>query len=588
MKTTTMETLAIFGKHSWRYKGKIIVIVIGLAITVGINALNPLILKRLVDSAYADNSEAKEIMMLLVFYLFATQLSVQAFWRVLGFINNRFQPQVKADLARTGFNYLLSHSQGFFENNFVGSLIAKLKRYPPSFERIADVITWNFVPTFINVILLVIVMTYFWPLVGLLVVMWAIAYVGFSYKYSLFKLPYDKEAAGQDTKVTAYMSDVISNNSNVHLFASRQFEIAGYKAVTEIWRKLMQRSWDLTTKGEIVQSLCTSLLMLGSMSVGVYLHKQGSFSGAEFVLLYLYLRDLSNNLWDVGRHIRTVYSSLADADELTDMLATPHGIPDKPNATELIVRKGNVRYENVSFCYPGQPCVLNDFSLSIRPGEKVGLVGESGAGKTTIAKLLFRNMDVTSGAVTIDGHDLRDVTQDSLHNAVTLVPQDPNLFHRSLFDNIRYNRPDCSYEEVVAAAEAARCDVFVDQLPEGYDTLVGERGVKLSGGQRQRVAIARAFLRNSPILVLDEATSSLDSETEKYIQDALHRLMANKTTIVIAHRLSTIREMDRIIVLRDGRIAEEGNHNSLLSANGEYSRYWNIQSGAFLLNATSA
>ena len=585
MKTATSETLSIFAKHSWQYKSKIITLIVCSIITVLINAMHPLILKNLVDIAYINQVEAKGSMMLLVYLLVAAHFSVQMVWRVAGFVNNRFQPQVMVDLSRTGFEYILSHSQSFYENNFVGSLVAKLKRYPSSFERVADVVCWNFIPTAILIISYIGVMTYFWFWVGIFVLVWAVVYVGFSYKFSQYKLQFDILAAEQDTATTALMADVVSNNSNIHLFASRNFEIEGFKAATELLRKFRLRSWDLTTKGEIFQNLSTTCLMLGTMSLAVYYHKQGKFSGAEFVLLYIYLRDLSNCLWELGRNIRTVYSALADANEMTEILKLPHELPDRPLATDFLVRKGAVTFRNVKFTYPGQKPILSNFSLEIEAGEKIALVGESGSGKPTLIKLLCRNMDVNDGAILIDGLDIRDIKQDSLHNAMSLVPQSPDLFHRSVLDNIRYNRPDSSFAEVMAAAKAARCEEFISELVEGYDTLVGERGIKLSGGQKQRVAIARAFLRNSPILILDEATSSLDSESEKYIQEALHNLMKGKTTIVVAHRLSTIKEMDRIIVIRNGVITEEGTHDSLLAKGGEYALYWNIQSGGFIREA---
>ena len=582
MKSTTRESVAIFKAHALRYKSQVIALVVCVSLTVVIGAIQPFILKQLVDSAYSADVTLKDGMMLLVYLLTASSITIQGLWRIAGYINNDFQPKVMVDLTRTGFSYILNHSQGFFKDNFVGSIVAKLKRYPSSFERIADVFLWSFLPTAFMIVVLICVMTYMWPLVGLFVIIWALVYLGFAYRYSLYKLKFDIQTAEQDTKTTAFLADVISNNSNVHLFASRQFEIQGFHAVTELLKKFRKKSWDLTTTGEIFQSLSTALLLFGCLSVGVYYHKQGIFSGAEFVLLYLYLRDLGNHLWEIGRHIRTVYSSLADANEMTAMLSTPHEIVDKEFAIEFLVREGTVTFDNVSFGYGDQEHILTNFSLSIKAGEKVAIIGESGGGKSTLVKLLSRDMDVNDGGILIDGKDIRDMTQDSLHNAVCIVPQDPNLFHRSLLDNIRYNRPDSSFAEVQQAAKAARCDGFIDQLPEKYETLVGERGVKLSGGQRQRVAIARAFLRNSPILVLDEATSSLDSESEKYIQEALHNLMDGKTTIVVAHRLSTIKEMDRIIVIRDGSIVEEGSHDQLLFSDGEYARYWKIQSGGFI------
>jgi ATP-binding cassette subfamily B protein len=268
---------------------------------------------------------------------------------------------------------------------------------------------------------------------------------------------------------------------------------------------------------------------------------------------------------------------------MVELMALPHGIIDRSGAKALKVKKGALAFEGESFKYPTGQTVLKYLDLTIKPGEKVALVGPSGAGKSTIVKILFRFYDLTKGRILIDGQDIAKVTQDSLRDAISLVPQEPILFHRTLKENIRYGRPEASDEEVVLAAKQAHCHDFISGLEKGYETYVGERGVKLSGGERQRVAIARAILKNAPILVLDEATSSLDSESEHLIQDALQTLMQGKTVIVIAHRLSTIMQMDRIIVLEDGAVADTGTHHELLKTEGGlYKKLWQLQAGGFL------
>jgi ABC-type multidrug transport system fused ATPase/permease subunit len=291
---------------------------------------------------------------------------------------------------------------------------------------------------------------------------------------------------------------------------------------------------------------------------------------------------VTHRLWSFSRIIRDLYESFADAKEMAEIMLRPHEIAQNEDAKTLIAEKGKIEFINVTFGFGDNPPVIRGLSLSIAPGERIALVGPSGAGKTTFVKLLMRFYDPKEGAVLIDGQRISDVDIVSLRNALALVPQDPSLFHRSLLENIRYGRPDASDDEVIAAARLANCDKFINVLPLGYETLVGERGVKLSGGERQRVAIARAFLRNAPILILDEATSSLDSESEGYIQDALLRLMQGRTTIVIAHRLSTIRHMDRIIVMEEGKISEDGTHEKLIKGGGKYSLLWSLQQGGFL------
>ena len=284
----------------------------------------------------------------------------------------------------------------------------------------------------------------------------------------------------------------------------------------------------------------------------------------------------------MGKQVRSFYEALADSNEMTEILTTPHEVEDAPGAKLLKIKSGGIEFQNVNFKYEQAANVLQNFNLQIAPGERVALIGPSGGGKSTIVKLLMRFTDVQGGEILIDGQNIAKVTQDSLRQNISLVPQEPMLFHRTLMSNIRYGKPGASDEQVIEAAKLAHAHEFISKLPQGYKTFVGERGIKLSGGERQRVAIARAILKNAPILVLDEATSSLDSESEHFIQDALKNLMENKTVIVIAHRLSTIMQMDRIIVLENGKITEQGKHEELIKAKeGTYQKLWQIQAGGF-------
>ncbi len=308
----------------------------------------------------------------------------------------------------------------------------------------------------------------------------------------------------------------------------------------------------------------------------------GNLTVGDVVLIQAYIARIFDKLWETGRNIRTLYEALADANEMTEILLKPHEIQDEKGAIALNAKKGGIEFKNVTFGYFKEAMVLEKFNLAIAPGERIAIIGTSGGGKSTIIKLLFRFHDISSGKILIDKQNIAEVTQDSLRAAMAFVPQEPVLFHRSLMENIRYARPDATDEEVLEAAKRAHAHEFIESFREGYETLVGERGVKLSGGERQRVAIARAILKDAPILVLDEATSSLDSESEMYIQDALRELMKDRTTIVIAHRLSTIMQMDRIVVIDGGKIIEEGKHEELLKAQqGTYQKLWEIQAGGF-------
>ena len=291
---------------------------------------------------------------------------------------------------------------------------------------------------------------------------------------------------------------------------------------------------------------------------------------------------LFNQIWNLGRIIRRTYESMADAKEMVAILNTPHEIKDSSQAKILKVKNGAITFKNVKFGYRANHLVLDKFNLTIAPREKVALVGPSGAGKSTVTKLLLRFHDINSGQIKIDDFDISKVTQESLRQNIAVVPQEPTLFHRSLLENIRYGRLQAADEEVIAAAQKARCHHFIERLPDGYGTLVGERGIKLSSGERQRVAIARAILKNAPILLLDEATSSLDSESEALIQEALTELMQSKTAVAIAHRLSTILKMDRIVVIDKNRVVDAGTHAELMEKDGLYRKLWQIQSSGFI------
>jgi len=309
----------------------------------------------------------------------------------------------------------------------------------------------------------------------------------------------------------------------------------------------------------------------------------GTIQTGDFFIIQAYLLETFHQLWNFGRVIRDIYERLADAEEMILILNQPIEINDNSKAKKLKVTQGEIEFQNVSFSYNKNRKIINDLSFKIKPSEKIAIIGPSGGGKSTIIKLILRLFDIKSGQILIDNQNIQLVTQNSLRSQITLVPQDPILFHRTLFENIQYGNLKASKQEVLAAAKLAYCNEFIEKFPKKYETLVGERGVKLSGGERQRIAIARAILANSPILILDEATSSLDSESEHLIQKALKNLLKNKTSIIIAHRLSTIQEADRILVVKNGQIIEQGSHAEIIQKeNGTYKKLWNLQVGGYL------
>ncbi len=582
MQTLSKQTLKIFWQHAKRYPWRIFFITCSVLFVTGLDIYRPLLYRDFFNVLekfnYGDISPLFKILWLIL----AVHVLHRILWTAFDYVNNFFQPKVMADLTYSCYRYLQKHSFSFFSNSFVGSLVTKVKRFERSFESIADQVHMNLGRAALRTVLILIVLLSVHWIFTAIILVWAIFYSLFTYYFAQYKLKYDAQKANADTKVTAQLADSITNNTNIKLFSAYEQENKNFADVNQNQFRLRKLTWDLGTMAMFVQGSLMILLEISILYVAIILWKKNIVTLGDFVLLQAYLSQIFDKLWEISRYIRAIYEALADANEMTEILLTPHSVQDIEGAKELQVSSGKIEFHDVRFAYHGKRPVFKNFELAINPGQRIALIGSSGGGKTTIVKLLFRFYDLERGKILIDGQDIASVTQDSLRDCLSLVPQEPMLFHRSLFENIRYGKPNASKDEVLEAAKKAHCHEFISRFPEKYETLVGERGVKLSGGERQRVAIARAILRNAPILVLDEATSSLDSESEMFIQDSLKTLMRGKTTIVIAHRLSTIMQMDRIIVLKQGKISEEGTHQELLKAKqGTYQKLWNIQAGGF-------
>jgi ATP-binding cassette, subfamily B, bacterial len=581
MKQYTKQTFAIFWNHAKKYQVSLWGTIISITLASVLGVVSPYIYKLIFDGL--GNNPSKEYIIGLLGWLALLYAGEWIFWRSAGFLDSYFQTSVMRDLANTCFAYMHKHSFNFFNNNFVGSLVKRINRFYRAFEGIADRLTWDLLPVIINVTVITIVLSYRSIIFGVIIFAWVIIYIFVNITFSRYKLKYDIRRSELDTKVTGFIADTITNQSNIKLFSSYKREGRAFGKLAKQLTDLRRLTWDMSTGFEAVQAFLMVGLELVLMYLAIGFWFDGSVTTGDLVLLQAYLLRVFLKIWDFGRIIRDFYEQLADAAEMTEILETPLEIKDRRNAKHLIVTKGNIEFQNVSFYYHKTRPVFKKLYLKIKAGKRVAFVGPSGAGKSTIVKMLLRIHDIARGHILIDGQKIKSVTQDSLHEAVSLVPQDPILFHRTLMENIRYGKPDATDEQVFQAARHAHCDEFINQFPEGYATQVGERGVKLSGGERQRVAIARAILRNAPILVLDEATSSLDSESEALIQDALETLMKNKTVIVIAHRLSTIMSMDRIVVIDAGDIAEQGTHKQLTNKkNGLYKKLWKLQAGGFI------
>ncbi len=473
------------------------------------------------------------------------------------------------------------HSYKFFSENMSWSLISKFRKGVSAFEKLSDIFSWQILPfiTNVTIILIIIGAQNIWISIWIFIVILIFTRL----QYVLYKYihPYQEKANALDSEQGGLLSDLIINNHTIKLFASEKKEERKYAKLnydTAHARKIQYHKsiWIWGSSAAI-----WIILEVGIMYLAIRMWWNGTISLGMIVLLQTYVLRLIDFLWGIGQTLRHTFIAISEASEVLQIIDTPHEIQDK-SSKKLKLQHGAISFNNVNFSY-GENQIFHDLNFHIKPGERVALVGESGSGKTTITKLLFRLYDIQKGKILIDDQNIAEVTQESLRSSMSMIPQDPILFHRSIRENIAYGKPNASDEEIIAAAKMARCHEFISHLKDGYETLVGERGIKLSGGERQRVAIARAILENKQIIVMDEATSALDSESEFLIQEAIEELMQNKTLLIIAHRLSTIMKMDKIIVMDQGKIAEKGSHKELLAKdNGIYKKLRNIQSGGFI------
>lgn len=567
--------------YRWQFSGSFLLVIASFTV----NILVPLWYKEFFD-ILGNGSEriSSGLRLMRILYVIATLHIINwVFFRLAIFLFNGMEAKVMAQLKQNAFNYMMLHSYVFFSNNFTGSLVQRVSRFSRAFERLSDTFFFNIIPLAITVAGSIVIIWQQAPIVSIVIIFWVIIISTFHILFSRWKLKYDLKVAAADSLTTGMLSDSISNHNSVRLFTGFVHEKKSFKEITDDQAQKTLFSWRL---GDIVDTVQVFLIYVVEFLVFYYaviFWQKGIITIGTFVLIQVYIIGLAGQLWGLSKIIRGIYESLADSKEMVEILILPYEIKDAAEAKTIIVKSGKITFNNVSFAFNNQRKVLPNINLSLLSGEKIALIGPSGAGKTTLVRLILRLYDVASGSILIDDQDISKVTQESLRENISLVPQDPILFHRTLLENIRYGRRDATDEEVIKAAKLAHCDEFVKDLPLKYDTYVGERGVKLSGGERQRVAIARAILKNAPILIFDEATSSLDSHSESLIQDALDVLMQGRTTIIIAHRLSTIRKMDRIIVIENGAVAEEGTHQDLISKEeGLYRKLWNLQAGGFI------
>jgi ATP-binding cassette, subfamily B, bacterial len=497
----------------------------------------------------------------------------------------RFAADVMRRMVSDGFQRVQRFSADWHANHFAGATVRRITRGMWAYDTFADTVVVDLGPAVVTLLGFSVAMFLRDPLLGTYFALAVAIFIGVSIALSLaYVAPANQASNDADTSLGGALADAVTCNTVIKSFGAERREDTRLDDVAAHWQMRARVAWRRSMDSGAVQSLMIVMLLGGLLVIVLGMAERGDGMLGDLIYVLTTYFIINGQLRNIGWQVRNLQRAANELDDLVEISATPPQVDDAPDAVELRPRAGEVRFEDVTFRYANQPDpVLEHFSLRIAPGEKVALVGESGAGKTTLVKLLQRLYDVNGGRIVVDDQDIARVTQESLRRAISLVPQEPILFHRTLRENIRYGRPDASDAAVMAAARKAHAHEFIERLAEGYETLVGERGIKLSGGERQRVAIARAILADAPILVLDEATSSLDSITEHYIQEAIASLMQGRTAILIAHRLSTVRQCDRILVFDHGRIVEQGTHEVLMQRpDGTYRSLFDMQSLGFV------
>ncbi|MFI7413710.1 ABC transporter ATP-binding protein [Streptomyces sp. NPDC049627] len=549
---------------------------------IGINYVAPLIVAKLVGDIADDKHVTVGSALPYVIGFVGVLLLAETLWRIALHCLNRLDALGIEHLYVLGMDELFAKDAAFFHDNFAGSLTKRVLSFATRFEQFVDTLTFQIVGSFVPLAFGTVVLWRYEPLfvVGLLVMIAVTAVCVVPLIRRRQALVDEREEA--IARVSGHVADSLMNMDTVRAFAAEGREAAEHRSRVAASRRLMLRSWDygnlrIDTLVAPMSVLTNALGLLLAVTLG------GGGHGVEaIVVAFTYYTNATRIMFEFNQIYRRLENSMTEAAQFTELLLTPPTVVDPPTPEPLLPAAADVRFDQVVFAHAGGRPLFEGLDLHVPAGSRIGLVGRSGGGKTTLTRLLLRMTDIDAGRILIGGQDISRLRQADLRSLLAYVPQDPAMFHRTLRDNIAFARPDATDAEIRRAAEAAHVTEFADALPYGFDTMVGERGVKLSGGQRQRVALARAILRDAPILLLDEATSALDSESEILVQEALWRLMEGRTALVVAHRLSTVAGMDRLVVLDRGQIVEQGTHDELLAAQGAYAKLWQHQSGGFL------
>ena len=513
-------------------------------------------------------------------------LRIGAFQMMLG-----FTLEIMRSAALDAFRRVQRFSTDWHANSFSGSIVRKITRGMWAFDTLNDVTLLALLPSAVVLVGSTAMMATQWPALGLVMGVGSLAYVTLTVALATKVVAPAARLSNQwDTRIGGALADTIGANAVVKAFGAETREETRLAQVVDKWRRRTLRTWRFSNMSGLAQLSLLWMVRTALTGAALWLWWAGAASAGDVVYALTSYLVIHGYLREIGQHVHQLQQSVNEMEELARLHDEPVGVADRADARDIAITRGEIAFEDVTFRYAGHATPLYErLGVTIPGGQRVGLVGRSGSGKTTFVKLIQRLYDVTDGRVTIDGHDVAQATQDTLRGQIAIVPQEPILFHRTLAENIAYARPGAGMAEIERAARLANAHGFIEALPKGYHTLVGERGVKLSGGERQRVALARAFLADAPILILDEATSSLDSESEALIQQAIERLMTGRTAIIVAHRLSTVRAMDRILVFDKGRILEDGPHDKLVRREGGlYRQLFERQDGARRERETAA
>lgn len=587
--STTRRTLHYYWQVTRKHLGLFVALMASTFLFVALLSYgNPYVMSLVVDRVSEGSITSDQVFSTYGPYIVALiviNLVGQAASKLQDYTMYKLEIAAAYDLATMSFDALCNQSMSFHSNRFGGTLVSQTSKFMSAYQQLLETITFPFLPVVCSVIFTCAILAPRVPLYVVILMVLLAIYACVSYYMYKRILSLNEKAASAQNQLSGELSDSVANILAVKTSGREDYERALFdQANRNVVERDSKRMWASLTRGIITAAITVVIMSV----VAVFIAGGNAWFGitpGTLVMMFTYTYTVTNQFNFINNGLQRFNRAFGDASGMTATLDEPRLVADKPGAPAMVVRKGTIDFQNIGFYYTDgnvKTPVFEDFNLHIPAGQRVGLVGLSGAGKTTLTKLLLRLSDIQDGRILIDGQNVADCTQQSLRRSIAYVPQEALLFHRTIAENISYGRPDATMEQIREAARQANALEFIENLPQGFETITGERGVKLSGGQRQRVAIARALLADCPVLVLDEATSALDSESEALVQDALKTLMRGRTCIVVAHRLSTVASLDRIVVLNHGKVVEDGPHTELIKAGGEYAHLWDRQTGAYL------